>query len=311
MVNRYRNYQPTQYTVHSKSHRALFLMLGIVILGGGTVIWYTLKKNSHQDTTNSQSVKAITSSANKQSLNAKPITSTTWNELNQKLTSQINENPDIDIGVALIDLNADTKADYGVQQAFTAASTTKVLTAMAFLHEVELSQQTLSETINDMSAGDQLKNMINQSNNDSWAALNTRIGYSTLASYARSIGIQSFNVNGNTITAADEALLLQKLYNGNLLTSTHRSLLLSYMQNTNNEIMIPQVLPTGATIYHKYGLLDGHLHDAAIIEYKDRPIVLVIYTKGSDVDQANVYNNRVALIRQLATTVITTFYSSL
>ena len=37
------------------------------------------------------------------------------------------------------------------------------------------------------------------------------------------------------------------------------------MQDTNYETLIPAAAPADVTVFHKYGLLDGELHDAGIL----------------------------------------------
>ncbi len=238
---------------------------------------------------------------------AEPIASNIWNDLNQQVTAIINENPKLDISVAITDVVTNTKANYGIQDNFAGASTTKVLTAVTFLHEAEQGRQSLTKQFGGMTAKQHIKLMINQSNNESWNILNTQVTYKKIEEYARSIGVSSYSAKGNVITASDEALVLQKLYNGDLLTDANKKLLLSYMQDTNNEAMIPKAIPEGATIYHKYGQLEDRLHDAAIVEYKERPVVLVIYTKGGAADGSN-YSARTQLIQKISSTVFATIY---
>ena len=100
------------------------------------------------------------------------------------------------------------------------------------------------------------------------------------------------------MTPSDDALLLKQLAAGKLLNSTNTQTLLSYMQNTNNDDMIPYAAPNGATVYHKYGQLDGYLHDTAIIKNGDRTYSLSIYTASN-----NSYLPQVQLIREITRTV--------
>lgn len=46
--------------------------------------------------------------------------------------------------------------------------------------------------------------------------------------------------------------------------------------------LIPAAVPDGVTVFHKYGLLDDELHDAAILSMSSRSYVLVVFTKGTD-----------------------------
>ena len=306
MVDRYRNYRPSYEQQPKKRHhpkRWLFLFTIIAIFLGGKAL------ASRVNQKNDQKPVASTLQKPKPVIKANPIPNTTWNDLALKVNALISAQPTLDISVAVIDIGTNTKANYGIQNNFAGASTTKVLTAAAFLHEVEQGTHSLSEKVGDYTAKQQLQQMINQSNNDSWEALNTTLTYSKLEAYAHSLGISSYESSGNTITASDEALLLQKLYNGDLLNQTNTNLLLSFMQNTNNEDMIPKVIPSGATIYHKYGQLEDRLHDAAIVDYNGRPIALVIYTKGGATDGSN-YTSHVALVQQLASTVFATIYGN-
>lgn len=211
------------------------------------------------------------------------------------------------MAVSIIDVSSDTRANYGVQDTFEAASTMKVLSAVLFLHQVEDGTQSLSGSFDDTSAQLQLREMINRSNNNSWAIINKQIGYRQLVAYAKSIGLNSYDANKNLISAHDAASLLSQLYQGKLLNEKDTKLLLSLMQKTNNEQMIPMAIPQGAIIYHKYGLLENKLHDIAIVEYHNRPIVLTIYTKSVDGVAMN-YSDRIAFIRQLANIAFTNFY---
>jgi beta-lactamase class A len=185
--------------------------------------------------------------------------------------------PSVDIGVGLINLNNGTRIDSG--QRFEGASTTKLITAAAFLQEVEQGKQNLTEKIGAYPASFQLQQMVQQSNNDSWNTLVGQLGLDRLARYSQAIGVD-YEVDGNLITAGSEASLLQKLYAGQLLTAGHRQLLLSYMTNTNNESLIPAASPAGAKVYHKYGQVGGNLHDAALIYHGKQRLALVIYTHG-------------------------------
>jgi len=188
------------------------------------------------------------------------------------------------IGVAIENVKTYTVTTFGSTEQFDAASTEKVLSAVTYYHLVEKGILSLEDSIGPYPASYQLQQMINQSNNDSWNAINDAVGGNDeLQSYATSIGLQ-YKVDGNLISTKDMATLLTKLYAGKLLNADHTKTLLSYMQNTNNETLLPSVLPRGLTIYHKYGeLSDGAinvLHDAAIVTDGTNTYALVIYSDG-------------------------------
>jgi len=219
------------------------------------------------------------------------------------IDSVIDKYSGISTSVCLIDLNTGCTIHAGVQAEFTAASTTKVITAAYFLNLVEQGKASLNTTIGGSSASSLLRQMINQSDNTAWRGLKSWMGYDNVEAYAHQIGLSSFAVYDNTIAPTDDALLLQKLYQGQLLNAGDTALLLSYMQDTNNEDLIPAALSDGATVYHKYGLLNDNLHDTAIIKHGDQALVLVIYTDGSD---SSSYQ-QVTLIHQITQSALALF----
>lgn len=72
-----------------------------------------------------------------------------------------------------------------------------------------------------------------------------------------------------------------------------------FCKHKNNAFSRRQV----TTVYHKYGELDGELHDASIIVKNGRAYAFVIYTQKS----ANDTNpdTRVAIIHQLTQATVT------
>lgn len=188
------------------------------------------------------------------------------------------------IGVAIENVKTGEVLTYGSTSQFVAASTEKVLSAITYYHLVEKGALSLDDTVGPYPASYQLQQMINQSNNDSWNAVNDALGGNDeLQAYATSIGLR-YNVDGNLMSAKDMAMLLTKLYTGQLLNAEHTKTLLSYMRHTNDETLIPSVLPRGLTIYHKYGeLVDGAtnvLHDAAIVTDGSNTYSVVVYSDG-------------------------------
>jgi beta-lactamase class A len=164
------------------------------------------------------------------------------------------------------------------------------------LSAVEQGKASLDQEIGGYSARSLLKQMIQQSDNVSWRTLKRWLGYEHLEDYAHQIGLFSFDSYDNTITASDEASLLQKLYQGQLLNQNDTGLLLSFMQNTNNEDLIPAALPQDAAVYHKYGLLNNNLHDMAIIKFNNSTFTLVIFTNSED---SMNYERREAIIHEI------------
>lgn len=307
MVDRYRNYQPAYYRPRNNRRRPpkkkrgrLFIL--ILLIGLGVFA-------SKQFTPNESKAPAVVKKEKKppKQVKAEPIADATWQNLEAKMNEIIAGNPGVDIGVAVIDSKTNTKANYGITESFHGASTTKVITASAYLHLVEQNERSLETVLSGRTAKEHIRLMINRSNNESWAILNSAVGYNQLTDYGRANGAPTFNYIGNTISAPDQAAFLQKLFTRKLLNEEHTKLLLSFMQNTNNETMLPVPLPEGATLYHKYGQLEDRLHDVGIIEFKNRPLILTIYTKGGATD-GSIYGSRTALIQGVASAVYEIFY---
>jgi beta-lactamase class A len=205
-------------------------------------------------------------------------------QMASQINSVIQNYSDMDIGVAVQDLNNGKTYHYGVSNPFVAASVSKVLTASLFLHEVETGQQTLDEPLGDGNAQYELQQMIEQSDNGAWQDLNGLLTHDALQSYAARIGLSNYDPDQNTLTVDDISLLLGKIYKGQLLNASHTQQLLNYMQDANFDSYIPASVPAGVKVYHKAGWLDDRVHDAAIIDNGKHPYVLVIFTKDDSGD---------------------------
>ncbi|HEY5152804.1 MAG TPA: serine hydrolase [Candidatus Saccharimonadales bacterium] len=204
--------------------------------------------------------------------------------VNQTLmASQINGiigSSSLEVGVSIIDLTDNQRYDYGLGDTeYIAASTTKLLSASLFLHDVEQGQDSLGQSLDDTTAQAEMQKMIVVSDDDAWVAFNDLLGHRALLQYAQSLGMNSYDPDNNTITSDDLALLLGRLYQGKLLNSQHTNLLLGYMAQADYTQYIGSAIPQGTKFYHKVGYLDDRVMDAAIIDNGKHPYVLVIFTK--------------------------------
>lgn len=225
--------------------------------------------------------------------------------LAKTLTTIITQHSSYKIGVALEDISSDTTQTFGATTPFVAASTSKVLVACAYYHLVETGQATLTDMLGAYPAQFQLKEMVNDSSNDSWHLLTAAIGDDKLQSYAQSIGIP-YDETTNSLTPQAMATLLAKLYKGTLLNQADTAQLLNYMQQTNDEELIPAALPQDVTVYHKYGELNSELHDAAIIVYGHKAYSLVIYTENNTTNGS--IDTRPDLIHQLTHSIVAVLF---
>ena len=201
--------------------------------------------------------------------------------LDAEIKAVIAANSGSQVGVALIDVADGDVHEYGVKTKFVAASTAKVLAAAAYYHLVETGKASLGTPMGESTAGQQIRQMIQQSNNNSWALILAAVGHKGLTNYAASMDIP-YDRTVNALTPAEMARILSELYSGRLLNAANTAQLLSYMQKTNYETLIPAAAPAGVSVFHKYGLLNGNLHDASILVQGDRAYVFVVYTLGRD-----------------------------
>jgi beta-lactamase class A len=220
-------------------------------------------------------------------------------ELGSRINAIIAANSAYALGVSLIDVSDGVVHGYGVQGNFVAASTAKILAASAYYHLVETGRASLTAPLGASTAGAQIRQMVQQSNNDSWLLILRAVGQRRMTDYAASIGI-GYDFTVNLLTPEEMARTLYLLYTGQLLNARNTAQLLSYMQNTNYETLIPPAVPPGIGVHHKYGLLFGNLHDASVLDKDGRAFVFVVYTRGRDYSDMGP---RTAIIQQLTRTV--------
>jgi len=201
--------------------------------------------------------------------------------LDNQLRQLIADNPQLDISISVGPANSTGGLQhYGVADSFDAASTAKLLTAADYLHHVERGQASLTQTIQGEKASQWLQAMIVHSDDTAWAALNDYLTHNDLANYAVSVGFTQYNVADNLLPSSDIAGLLQKLYSHKLLNTANTALLLGNMKQANFRDYIVHAVPSDYAVYHKVGINNDDVHDAAIISHDSQAIVLVIYTNG-------------------------------
>lgn len=249
------------------------LILGLVTIAALWFVLYGVGMVASTDPENQTQIESSESSPK----SVQPDTNTLETTINQL----INDNPDLALSIAITDLNTGKTYQYGDSASFIAASTTKLITAATVLNKIETGEFSLDSRINGMSVREQLKQLIEVSNNEVWANLKAYIGTTELDQYAQQIGLTTYDSATNTIASSDMALFLSQLYEGKILNASHTQLLLSHMEQADMNQYIPAAVPAGFTTYHKAGYLEDRLHDVAIIKDDDRTFVLVIFTKDA------------------------------
>lgn len=221
----------------------------------------------------------------------------------------IAQHPDQTIAVSSFDLFDDSLTTIGDKGTFTGASTAKLITAIAVLHQVELGTITLNDSLSGTTVQALLRNMIINSDNDAWLTLNTYITHETLQRYMTSLGWSDYDPDVNTFLPVDMTKLLRQLYDGKLMNSAHEKLLLGYMQKaTKQEYIVSAAQAAGPdfTVYHKAGWLDGLMHDVAIISNGKQAIVLTIYSYTTDADGDSATTQ--ATFRQITDAAIKAYF---
>ena len=219
---------------------------------------------------------------------------------------QISKQYPYNTGVAVIDLNSGTLVQSGDDYPYVAASTTKLLTAVLYLEDVEQGKVSLSKNIGGKTAQEQLRLMINRSDNPAWHQINTYLSIASLQAFATEQGLTSYDARKNTMTTKDMAILLAKIHNREILNDQHTELLYSWMQNTSEERFIPAAVPAGVKMYHKAGYLNDRVHDVAIVDNGTAPFVIVIYSKSYN-NTAYSYLTGQKLFNQITAHVLNTF----
>jgi beta-lactamase class A len=273
-MNKYGSYRPARTLPKSgkQNYRRviglLLLIVGLVMVGshisGGDGL---TRLSSDYQKVSATTITPLVLSANQES------------KMSAAIYSAIGSDNDMDIGVAIEDLNNGKTYRYGQTQPFIAASVAKLITANLYLHDVETGKYKLSRQLSYNTAGSELRQMIEQSDNQAWEDFNSLLTHKSLKDYAASIGLTNYDPAQNTLTDSDIALLLGKFYRGELLNQADTDLLLSYMQSANETNYIVAYIPAGINVYHKAGWLDDRVHDAAIVDNGKQPYVLVIFTK--------------------------------
>lgn len=199
--------------------------------------------------------------------------------LDTSMAAIVRDNPGLNLSISITDLQTDHTSHYGEDAEFMAASIGKLVTATLFLHEVELNTRDLNKLYGRLPASVQLEKLLVESDNQAWQLFNNDLTHDKLNTYAKDIGLKTYNASDNTVTSSDIALLLSKLASGKLLNNEHTDTLLSYLKRATMRAYLVAGTPNDATIYHKTGYLKDRMHDASIITKGDRSFVLVVFSK--------------------------------
>ena len=201
--------------------------------------------------------------------------------LTQQINGLIASSPQLSLSIATVSSQQDLRT-YGESTTFDGASTGKLLTAADYLHRVDQGRASLNQSIGGQSARSLLQAMLVDSDDNAWETLNDYLTHREMLDYASDIGFTNYDPATNTFTARDVAVLLQKLYNGNLLSATSRGVMLGYLSQANYRSYIVPAVAKNNQVYHKVGINNDAVNDAAIITSGKDWLVLVVFSDGHD-----------------------------
>lgn len=233
-----------------------------------------------------------------------PLSTSAVRTMGSQINQTINSNKSIKTSISIIDLKSGGSYHYGSHDLFQGASVNKLISATLLLHTIDKKQNTIYTQIEGQKASPLLTKMIEDSDNEAWAAINHFLTPDALKEWAAQNNWSSYRYDTNEIASDDIARLLASMYNGNLLQQASRDIMLSHMHGANESNLIVKNAPQNSTVYHKAGWLDNTLNDAAVIDNGKRPVALVIFTEGE-----GIYSNGDAedIFKEITTAVTTAF----
>jgi beta-lactamase class A len=248
--------------------------------------------------------------------------------LKAKIQTLATQNPTLQPGVFLIDLDTGAYLDWNGGSSFASASTIKLPVLVAFFQDVDAGKIRLDElltlkpdAIADGSGDLQYKQpgtkytalevatkMIAISDNTATNMLVDRLGGSeALTQRFRSWGLTSTalhnrlpDVEGTNTTSPKELVNLMSIVNqGELVSLQSRDRILEIMQRNEINTLLPKGLGSGATIAHKTGNIGTLLADAGLVDMPTgKRYIIAVMVKRPFND-----NSAQDLIRQISRTV--------
>ncbi|MGI6612265.1 MAG: serine hydrolase [Candidatus Nanosyncoccaceae bacterium] len=176
------------------------------------------------------------------------------------------------------------QAGVGQTDSVVAASTYKLFVALRLFDEVNSGRTDWQEEVVSGQIAEQcLKSMIVLSDNACPEAWLKKWGRSNINNYLYNRGISRATTFTDMVaartSAADLALVLEKLYYHDWFNSEDGALLNTYMTNQVYRRGIPA--GSAGAVANKVGFLNDYLHDAALVYHPKGNYILVILTKGT------------------------------
>jgi beta-lactamase class A len=190
--------------------------------------------------------------------------------------------------VYVVDLNSNFSMSINESSIFDGASVSKIPILVTLYHEAEKGNINFSDTITIQSKDIQdygtgsirydrpgtvysiktlARLMIQQSDNTAaYVLANYTLGLPKIQSYIESLGATQTDMEENTTSNKDIALLFGKMFKGEIAKPALTQEMIGFLKDTDFEDRIPAQLPEGTTVYHKIGTGIGAVHDAGVVE---------------------------------------------
>ena len=131
--------------------------------------------------------------------------------------------------------------------------------------------------------------LVNRSDNTAWVMLNRRLGDERIKAELESMGIENTayaNLSDYVAAPNDVLLMLQKISDPSFTSEELSAEMLAAMTATVSEDRIPEKLPAGVRVAHKFGSYGDNFGDAGIVFYEDdqgveRHYYLVVLSRGA------------------------------
>lgn len=247
--------------------------------------------------------------------------------LKSQIQTLATQNPSLQPGVFVVELDTGAYLDWNSQTIFASASTIKLPILVAFFQDVEAGKIRLDEPLTvqpemiatgsgdlqykppgtQLTALEAASKMIQISDNTATNMIVARLGgKEVLNQRFRSWGLSATILNnalpdieGTNVTSPKElATLLAMVNQGQLVSMRSHELMLDIMRNTQINNLLPQGLGEGATIAHKTGNIGSILADVGLVNMPTgkRYIIAVIVKRPFNDTSAQ------ELIRQISRT---------
>jgi beta-lactamase class A len=281
------------------------------LLAGVTVYVYALQKPAAKPVPKKPAVAKSNQPKQTAPASTPPLGQSLADSFESQAATIIARYPNVQIGVSLYDETNSWAATAGSAARMTAASTAKLITTAAYIHQVEDGKRTLTTDIAGLPAQERLRLMLVNSDNDSWNLMNTNLNVENVEAYAgQFLGIEGYDRPSNLLSAAEINNILVKLYSGKLMNADHSQLVLGYMAQANYRQFIRAAVPAGYTVYHKAGIYAGNVHDAAIIvrNSDQKALILTVFTYSADPESSATV--RTAVFHDLTAAALSVYFGS-